>query len=66
MPLEVAAKEEAGAKEAKSKKQTGLNAIFTLLKSNFNVDFSHYKETHVLGKNYLNINRFLKNRGTCK
>ena len=41
------AKKETSAKEAKSKKETGLNAIFSLLKSNFNVDFSHYKETVV-------------------
>ncbi len=34
-------------KNAKPTKETGLNAIFTMLKSNFNVDFSHYKETVV-------------------
>ena len=44
---EIAAKEETGSKEAKPKKETALNSIFTLLKSNFNVDFSHYKETVV-------------------
>jgi two-component system CheB/CheR fusion protein len=44
---EIAAREETGARKAKPKKETGLNAIFTMLKSNFNVDFSHYKETVV-------------------
>ena len=44
---EIAAREETGPKEAKPKKETALNAIFTMLKSNFNVDFSHYKETVV-------------------
>ena len=44
---EIAAREETGSKEEKPKKETGLNAIFTMLKSNFNVDFSHYKETVV-------------------
>ena len=44
---EIAAREETGSKEVKPKKETGLNAIFTMLKSNFNVDFSHYKETVV-------------------
>ena len=44
---EIAAKEETGLREAKPKKETALNSIFTLLKSNFNVDFSHYKETVV-------------------
>ncbi len=31
--------------EPKTKKETGLRRIFTLLKSSFSVDFSHYKET---------------------
>ncbi len=44
---EIAAKEETGTKAAKPKKETSLNAIFTLLKLNFNVDFSHFKETVV-------------------
>ena len=44
---EIAAREETGTKEVIPKKETGLNAIFTMLKSNFNVDFSHYKETVV-------------------
>ena len=34
-------------KKQSRKKETSLNAIFALLKSNFNVDFSHYKETVV-------------------
>ena len=44
---EIAAKDEAETKGEKPKKETALNAIFTLLKSNCNVDFSHYKETVV-------------------
>ncbi len=44
---EIAAKDETRPKEEKSKKETGLNAIFTMLKSYCNVDFSHYKETVV-------------------
>ena len=44
---EIAAREETGAKEITPKKETGLNAIFSMLKSEFNVDFSHYKETVV-------------------
>ncbi len=44
---EIAAKDEAETKGEKPKKETALNAIFTLLKSNWNVDFSHYKETVV-------------------
>ena len=31
--------------EPKNTKETGLRRIFTLLKSTFNVDFTHYKET---------------------
>ena len=42
---EIAVREETGIKGEKPKKETALHAIFTLLKSNFNVDFSHYKET---------------------
>ena len=33
--------------EPKTNKETGLRRIFTLLKSSFNVDFTHYKETVV-------------------
>ena len=33
--------------EHEAKQETGLNAIFSLLKSTFHVDFSHYKETVV-------------------
>ncbi len=33
--------------EPKGNKETGLRRIFTLLKSSFNVDFTHYKETVV-------------------
>ena len=44
---EIAAKDETGSKEAKPRNEIGLNAIFTMLKSSFNVDFSHYKETVV-------------------
>ncbi|MGA2385937.1 MAG: PAS domain S-box protein [Candidatus Bathyarchaeia archaeon] len=33
--------------EPKANKETGLRRIFTLLKSSFNVDFTHYKETVV-------------------
>jgi two-component system CheB/CheR fusion protein len=44
---EIAAKEETGWSAVKPKEETGLNAIFALLKSNFNVDFSHFKESVV-------------------
>ena len=44
---EIALKEEGVTKEGKPKKETGLNAIFAMLKFNCNVDFSHYKETVV-------------------
>ena len=44
---EIATRDEAGQREEKPTKETGLNAIFTMLKSNCNVDFSHYKETVV-------------------
>ena len=44
---EIATRDEAGQKEEKPTKEKGLNAIFTMLKSNCNVDFSHYKETVV-------------------
>ncbi len=44
---EIATRDEAGLKKEKPTKETGLNAIFTMLKSNCNVDFSHYKETVV-------------------
>ena len=44
---EIATRDEAGQREEKPKKEKGLNAIFTMLKSNCNVDFSHYKETVV-------------------
>ncbi len=44
---EIASREEGVTKEGKPKKETGLNAIFALLKFNCNVDFSHYKETVV-------------------
>ncbi len=43
---EIASKEEV-TREEKPKKETGLNAIFAMLKNNCNVDFSHYKETVV-------------------
>ncbi len=43
----IEAKEEKAAEKAVPKRETGLNAIFAMLKSNFNVDFSHYKETVV-------------------
>ena len=43
---EIAAREETEPTGEKPKK-TELNAIFTLIKSNCNVDFSHYKETVV-------------------
>jgi len=35
------------AQEPQTKKETGLRRIFSLLKSSFNVDFTHYKETVV-------------------
>ncbi len=35
------------AQEPKAKKETGLRKIFILLRSSYNVDFSHYKETVV-------------------
>ncbi len=38
---------EIDAQEPKTRKETGLRRIFTLLKSTFNVDFTHYKETVV-------------------
>jgi two-component system, chemotaxis family, CheB/CheR fusion protein len=38
---------EIDAQEPKTKEETGLRSIFTLLKFSFNVDFSHYKETVV-------------------
>ncbi len=44
---EIASREEEVAKEGKPKKETGLNAIFAMLKFNCNVDFSHFKETVV-------------------
>ena len=44
---EIATRDEAGQREEKPTKEKGLNAIFTMLKSNCNVDFSHYKETVV-------------------
>jgi two-component system, chemotaxis family, CheB/CheR fusion protein len=44
---EIASREEGITKEGKPKKETGLNAIFAMLKFNCNVDFSHYKETVV-------------------
>jgi two-component system CheB/CheR fusion protein len=44
---EIESKEGITAKETVPKKETGLNAIFTLLKSSFGVDFFHYKETVV-------------------
>ncbi len=44
---EIAARDETGTIEAKPKKETAIIAIFSLLKSNFNIDFSHYKETVV-------------------
>ena len=44
---EIATRDETGQKQEKPTKEKGLNAIFTMLKSNCNVDFSHYKETVV-------------------
>ena len=44
---EIASREEGVTKEGQPKKETGLNAIFAMLKFNCNVDFSHYKETVV-------------------
>ncbi len=44
---EIASKEERATKEGKPKKETALNTIFSMLKFNCNVDFSHYKETVV-------------------
>ena len=44
---EIATRDETGQKKEKPTKEKGLNAIFTMLKSNCNVDFSHYKETVV-------------------
>ncbi len=44
---EIATRDETGLKEEKLTKEKGLNAIFTMLKSNCNIDFSHYKETVV-------------------
>ena len=44
---EIEAREQTGSKMPKSIKETPLNAIFTMLKANFNVDFSHYKESVV-------------------
>ena len=44
---EIETREEISAEKSKPMKETGLNAIFTLLKSSFGVDFSHYKETVV-------------------
>ena len=44
---EIATRDETRQKEEKPTKETALNAIFTMLKSNCNVDFSHYKETVV-------------------
>jgi two-component system, chemotaxis family, CheB/CheR fusion protein len=38
---------EIDAQEHPTKKETGLRRIFTLLKSSFNVDFTHYKEAVV-------------------
>jgi two-component system, chemotaxis family, CheB/CheR fusion protein len=43
----IAARDETESKKEKPKKETALNAIFSMLKSNCNVDFSHYKETVV-------------------
>ncbi len=44
---EIVARDETETKGEKPKRETALNAIFTMLKSNCNVDFSHYKETVV-------------------
>ncbi len=44
---EIEAKEGAETKGAATKKETGLAAVFSMLKAAFNVDFSHYKETVV-------------------
>ena len=44
---EIAAREEKEAKEVEPKFGTALNSIFVMLRTNFNVDFSHYKETVV-------------------
>ena len=44
---EIAAREEIGAKEIEPKLGTALTAIFGMLRTNLNVDFSHYKETVV-------------------
>ncbi len=43
----IGAKEERRGAETKPRKENALNAIFTILKSKYNVDFSHYKETVV-------------------
>ena len=44
---EIEAKEETNIKQEEPKKEASLNTIFVLLKSHFNVDFTHYKETVV-------------------
>ena len=44
---EIATRDETGLREEKPTKEKGLNAIFTMLKSNCNIDFSNYKETVV-------------------
>ena len=44
---EIVARAEEERKEARPKKESALSAIFTMLKSSCNVDFSHYKETVV-------------------
>ncbi len=44
---EIASRDEEITKDGKQKKETALNSIFAILKSNCNVDFSHYKETVV-------------------
>ena len=45
--IEIESKEEGKTKEPSTKKETGLAAVFSMLKNTFNVDFSHYKETVV-------------------
>jgi two-component system CheB/CheR fusion protein len=45
--IEIESKVEKGTKRSLVKKETGLTAIFSMLKNASNVDFSHYKDTVV-------------------
>ena len=67
---EIAAREENVTEEGKPKKETALTAIFAMLKSICNVDFSHYKETvvnrRVTRRMVINhIKKSLITRSTC-